>query len=56
VILLITMFTALFTVGSYAVSPTISVSKANGNIGDTVDVTVSLSNNPGIVSMTLKVN
>ena len=36
--------------------PTIIVSDISGSAGDTVEVTVALSNNPGLVSMTLTVN
>ena len=35
--------------------PTITLSSAQGKKGDTVDITVSLANNPGIVSMSLNV-
>ena len=35
--------------------PTITISNAQGKFGDTVDITVTLANNPGIVSMSLNV-
>jgi len=36
-------------------APTINVSSASGKVGDVVDVTISLSNNPGIAAMRLGV-
>ena len=39
-----------------AAEPTITVGSAKGNAGDTVDVTITMSNNPGLVSMNLYVN
>ena len=36
--------------------PAIVASNAEGKVGETVDVTISLENNPGLVSMTLTVN
>ena len=37
-------------------APTIRVSKAEGKVGETVDVTISLENNPGIIAMGLRVH
>ena len=55
-----TLFGALFFQFNVASAqsdppPAIHVSKATGNVGDVVDVTVSLTNNPGIVIMQLSV-
>ena len=58
-----TTSTATFSVG-YAASvlqansdtPAICVGSAEGNVGETVDVTISLKNNPGIIGIAFKVN
>jgi hypothetical protein len=41
--------------GSAASAPTLTVSETTGNVGDTVSVTVSLANNPGIIGFRFRV-
>lgn len=47
-----------FTINSFATNDicTVTLGKVNGNIGDTVFVPVSISNNPGISGVTLTIN
>ena len=45
-----------FSFVSQPAAPVVNVSNAVGNVGDIVDVAVSLDDNPGIVSMRLNVN
>lgn len=60
VVLIITLVALNISFYSFASNratskPTISVSSVSGRTGDVVDVAISLSDNPGIVSMTLNV-
>ena len=49
------LFFQLNVASAQSGTPAIHVSKVTGNVGDVVDVTVSLVNNPGIVTMKLNV-
>ena len=51
ILIFITVNFGVFAIGE----PTITVSEAEAKAGETVDVTISLSDNPGIISMLLKV-
>jgi len=49
------VFSVMATTVLAAGEPTIRVSEANAKPGDTVDITVSLENNPGIINLKLNV-
>ena len=48
--------TAVVTIFASPVTPTLSVESANAYAGDTVDVKIEISNNPGIIGMGLNVD
>ena len=58
VLLVVSMLCVAFpvTIAATSATPTLTVSSVEGSVGDTVAVTVSIENNPGVVSMYLQLS